>query len=76
MSELTGLDVTARSRCRGVVKSSITKLVECVLELQCKFELTHSDQLAAQHLQQKLTGLDREFKRYHLSIVDLIDNDE
>ena len=76
MSELTGLDVTARPRRRGVVKASIAKLVERMLELERKFELMHSDRLAAQRLQQKLTGLDGEFKRYHLSIVDLIDNNE
>ena len=43
MSELLGLDVMARRRRRGVVKASITKLVECMLKLERKFELTHFD---------------------------------
>ena len=47
MSDVLGLDVTARRRHGGVVKASITKLVEPVVELEHKFELSHSDQLAA-----------------------------
>ena len=76
MSELLGLDIMARCCHRGVVKVSITRLVEHVVKLEHKLNLTHSDQLAAQRLQQKLTGMDSEFKRYHLSIVDLLEKAE
>ena len=59
-----------------MVKASITKLVETVVELEYKLEMTHSDQLAAQRLPQRLTGLISEFKRYHLAIVDPLENAE
>ena len=41
----------------------------CSVELEHDFEWTHSDLLAAQRLQQKLTGMDSEFKRYHLAML-------
>ena len=45
-----------------------------MLELEHKLELSHSDQMGARHLQQRLTGLDPEFKSYHLSIINLFEN--
>ena len=76
MSELLGLDVVARHRCRGVVKAYVTKLFEHVIELERKFKPAHSDRLAAQRLQQRLIGMDGEFKCYHLCIVDLLEDAE
>ena len=76
MAEFAGLDITARRRRRGVAKASITKLIDRVLELEHKPKLTNTDRLTAQRLQQRLTDLDGDFKRYHLSIVDVLENDE
>ena len=61
MSEWTDLDITTRRLHRGMVKAAITKLVERLLELERKLS-SHTDRLAAQCLQQKLTSLDGEFK--------------
>ena len=65
------MDIAARRHCRAMVRVSITKLANPVNELECKRELTHSDGLVAQRFQQKLTGMDGEFKRYHLAIADI-----
>ena len=54
----------------GVVKVSITKLIDSVRELEGKVQLTHSDRLEAERLQQRLTNLDCEFRTYHLGMVD------
>ena len=76
MFESIGLDVMARHHRRGMAKVTITKLAECVVELEHKLQLTHSGQLAAQLSQQRLTGLDGGFKCYNLSIVNLLKNVE
>ena len=65
---------TARRR-RGVVRASITHLEGRVVDLESKRELTADDVRSAQHLLQKLNSLEADFKTYHLSVVDLLDED-
>ena len=76
MTEVQGLDVTARRRRRGMVRASITKLAAHFDELERKLELSHSDRLAAQPLHQRLASMAAEFKGYHLAIVDLLQEEE
>ena len=56
--------------------ASITKLDDCIEELEYKEMLSHSDQLMVQRLQQKLVTLDTKFKRYHISVIDLVEEKE
>ena len=65
---------TARKR-KGVVQASITHLDSRVAELESKEDLTAADRLAAQHLLQKLNSLEAEFRSYHLTVVDLVEED-
>ena len=76
MSGLEGLDVAGRRRRRGVVKASITKLIDRVRELELKGEFTHSDRQEAERFQHRLTNLDGEFRTYHLAVVDLLEEDD
>ena len=74
MAEIQYLDAPGRRRRRGVVKASITKLVDRVRELEGKgADLTDPDRLSAKRLQQRLNDMDREFRTYHLGLVDLLD---
>ena len=75
-AEMQSLDITARWRIRGVVGASIMKLIARVNELEIKPELSNSDRLSGQQMQEKLTGMDREFKGYHLAIVTLLEDYE
>ena len=43
MSELLGLDVMARHCHRGMLKASITKMIQRVVELEHKLDLIHTD---------------------------------
>ena len=64
-----GLDVAGRRRWRGVVKASITKLIDRVRELELKDELTHSDRLEAERFQQcNWPTLDGEFRNCTTSL--------
>ena len=47
MSGLQDLDVAGRRRRSGVVKASITKLIDRVRDLELKIELSHYDRLEA-----------------------------
>ena len=78
MVEVQALDVTVRRHFRGIVRASITKLDTHISELERKQGILHSDLLAAKWLRERLhaTGLDSEFKSYHLSIVALVDEEE
>ena len=68
MVEVEDLDISARCRLRGVARASITKLATRVSELERKPELLHSDQLTAEQIQERLAGLDSEFKSYTCTI--------
>ena len=70
------MDVSARRRLRAVIKASITKSATRVNELEMKPELSRSDELAAKRMQERLTGLDGEFKGYHFAGVALLEEDE
>ena len=72
MAEVQDLDVSARRRLRGVVRTSITKLATRVSEQERKPELSHSDQLTAKHMQERLTGL---IVNSEVTIVALLDEE-
>ena len=72
MSDLQDLDVPGRQHQRGVVKVSITKLIDRVHGLELKIELSHSDRVEVKRFQERLTYLDAEFRMYHLAVVDLL----
>ncbi len=72
MSEKERALSTARKR-RGVVRASITRLDTRVAELEDKSELSAEDKLSAQQLLQRVNALDVEFKTYHYTVVDLVD---
>ena len=75
MSGLQDLDVAGRRRRRGVVKASITKLMDRVHDLELKVGLSHTDRLEAKRFQERLTNLDAEFRMYHLAVVDLLEEE-
>ena len=75
MSGLQDLDVSGRRRRRGVVKASITKLTDRVLDLESRVALSHTDRLEAKRFQERLTNLDAEFRMYHLAVVDLLEEE-
>ena len=76
IAEVQALDVSARHLLRGMAKVSFIKLATRVNELEMKPELSPSDELAAKQMQERLTGLDGEFKGYHLAVVALLVEDE
>ena len=71
---MSEVDISARQR--GASWASITKLLDCIQELENKEALSHSDQLMIQRLQQRLATLDSEFQRYHISAIDLVEEEE
>ena len=74
MSEPTVTLSTLRWR-RGVVRASITRLTTHLEELETK--VTEPSTLGHAHkMTQKLESLDSDFKSYHYSIVDGIQDDE
>ena len=58
---------------RGVARASITRLENCVSDLEAKPELDAGDRAMALQLTRRLSDLDAEFKRHHFSIIDLVD---
>lgn len=58
---------------RGVVKASINRMEARITELESKIGLSAEDKLTAQHLSQRLSALETEFKTHHLAVVDLTD---
>ena len=75
MSGVQDLDTAGRRRRRGVVKASITKLIDRVRDMERLEVLTPTDRLAVKRLQQRLTNMDGEFRTYHLSVVDLLEEE-
>ena len=75
MSGLQDLDVSGRRRRRGVVKASITKLTDRVLDLELRVALSNTDRLEAKRFQERLTNLDAEFRMYHQAVVDLLEEE-
>ena len=77
ISGLQGSDVAERRRQSDMVKSSITKLVDGVCELEGKVRLTHTDRLPGNRLQhQWLTNMNGEFRTYHLGVVNLLEEEK
>ena len=65
----------ARRR-RGVAISSIIHLEKHVLELEAKEKLSHKDEVAIKGYTKRLENLDADFKGYHCSVIDLVEDDE
>ena len=66
---------TVRRR-RGILHASLTCLEEHTLRLEIKERLSKDDQMMIQRLLKKLEALNSEFKSYHFTIVELIEDDE
>ena len=49
--------------------------VDRIRNMESKGELSHTDQLDAKRLQQRLTNRDGEVGTYHLGVVDLLEED-
>ena len=56
--------------------SSITCLKKHVLNLKDKDSLSHQDEVAIKGYLKRLEDLDSEFKSYHSTIMDLVEDDE
>ena len=65
----------ARRR-RGVAISSITRLEKHVLELEGKEKLSHKDEVAIKGYVKRLENLDSDFKGFHCSVIELVEEDE
>ena len=56
--------------------SSITRLEKHVLELEEKEKLSHKDAVAIKGYIKRLENLDSDFKGFHCSAIDLVEEDE
>ena len=65
----------ARRR-RGVAFSSITRLEKHVLDLEGEEKLSHKDEVAIKGYIKRLENLDADFKGFHCSVIDLVEEDE
>ena len=63
-------------RLRGVAISSITHLKKLVFKLEAKEKLSHKDVLAVKGSIKRLVNLNADFKRYHCSIINLVEEDK
>ena len=68
-------EISGRSRKRGAVRGSITWLQTKIIGLQAD-PRTQDTQLHAQRIAEKLEVLDSDFKTHHLSIFELVENEE
>ena len=68
-------ELNIASRHRGVAFSSITRLEKHVLDLQGK-ESYLKDEVAIKGYIKRLENLDTDFKRFHCSVVNLVEEDE
>ena len=56
--------------------SSITRLEKHVLELEEKENLFHKDEVAIKGYIKRLENLDSDFKGFHCSVIELVEEDE
>ena len=63
-------------RCRGIVKASVTHLEDRIQIFELRWELSNAHKLAIQRLLKKLEEQDTEFKKYHYTIVELLEEDD
>ena len=72
-----GNECTLSTNCkrRGVISASITRLNNCVAELERKETLSPVDCVTAKGLLPKLNELDAKFWSYHFAVIDLVDEE-
>ena len=63
-------------KCKGMAISSITCLEKYVPKLEVKEKILRKDELAINGYIKRLKILDTDFKGYHCSIIDLVEEDE
>ena len=63
-------------RRRGVAISSITRLEKHVFELEGKESLSHRDEAAIKGYIKRFENFDADFKGFHCTIIDLVEEDE
>ena len=76
MSDITKLDISESRRQRGAIWGFITRLDDKVGELEAKDRLSSVDWLAAKGMHQRLSKLNKDFKRLHFAILDLLERQE
>ena len=67
-------DVAALRRRRGTVRGSLTRLHKTLKDLSRKSPDDPKTATLVSHHAKRLESLDREFREYHSSIVDLLDD--
>ena len=67
-------DLPAKRRQRGVPSSPLAKLKTKVKGWIAKRGLTAVDLLSVEQVKARLHTLDTEFKRYHMDVIDSLDN--
>ena len=69
-------ELNVARRRRGVASSSITRLEKHVFDLEGKGDLSHKDEVAIKGYIKRLENLDKDFKGYHCTIIDLVEGDD
>ena len=60
----------------GVAHASITRLGDHITELKYKEQLSPSDWLIVQQLKKRLEMLVEEFRSYHFTVIDLVEEED
>ena len=68
-------EISSRRRKRGAIRGSITRLQTNIIELQSNPGRPDTP-FHAQRIADKIKDLDNDFKTHHLSIIELVDNEE
>ena len=68
-------EISSRRRKRGAIRGSITQLQTKIIELQSNPGRPDTP-FHAQRIADKIKDLDNDFKTHHLSIIELVDNEE
>ena len=67
--------LTSVRKHRGVVKVSVIHLEDPIQIYELRRELSNVDKLVIQHLLKKLEEQDAEFRKYHYTMVELLEED-
>ena len=73
MTDIKRLDITGRHRQQDMILASITRLGNKVEELDAEELSPPIDWLAAKMVQLRLNELDKDFKRYNFTIINLLE---
>ena len=66
-------EVKAARRCRGAMRSRLTRVEKDLVKLEGKTDLVSSDLRKIKRLQEQVKEDDKEFEQRHLEVLDLID---